>query len=107
MVAGADSAGQVIELLPASDKPARKWGNLLRLNLALLAGALLLGLLALLLPIWQKREEVIALNLLVGKVGADFEVSQRVHDEYTKLAGEYNFITGRKQGMSPFHVATV
>lgn len=98
-VAGIDSAGPDIELLPAHDKPARKWGNLLRLNLALLAVALLLGLVALLLPIWQKREEVIALNLLVGKVSAEFEVSQRVHDEYTKLATEYNYITGKKQGM--------
>ena len=98
-VAGAEPAAQTIELLPANDKPARKWGNLPRLNLALLAGALLLGLVALLLPIWQKREEVIALNALVGKVSADYEISRRVNDEYTKLANEYNYVTGKKQGM--------
>ena len=95
-VAGAEAAGKSIELLPAGEKPARKWGNLLRLNLALLAVALLLGLLALLLPIWQKREAVIALSPLVNKSAADFEVSRRVHDEYTKLATEYNYITAKK-----------
>jgi general secretion pathway protein L len=100
-VAGTETAGKPIELLPAGDKPARKWGNLLRLNLALLAGALLLGLVALLLPIWQKREAVIALNPLVGKSAADYEVSRRVHDEYTKLATEYNYITAKKQSMYP------
>jgi general secretion pathway protein L len=100
-VAATESSGQAIELLPMVDKPARKWGNLLRLNLALLAVALLLGLVALLLPIWQKREAVIALNPLVIKAGADYEINQRVHDEYTKLANEYNYITGKKQGMYP------
>ena len=100
-VADVDAGGQAIELLPASDRPARKWGHLLRLNLALLLGALFLGLIALLLPIWQKREEVIALNPLVSKASADYEVSQRVFDEYTKLATEYNFITGKKQTLHP------
>ncbi len=99
--AAAESSGQAIELLPVADKPARKWGNLLRLNLALLAVALLLGLVALLLPIWQKREAVIALNPLVTKAGVDYEINQRVHDEYTKLANEYNYITGKKHGMQP------
>lgn len=100
-VVTAESTGQAIELLPVADKPTRKWGNLLRLNLALLAVALLLGLVALLLPIWQKREAVIALNPLVTKASADYEINQRVHDEYTKLANEYNYITGKKQGTQP------
>ena len=92
---------QAIELLPAKDKPARKWGNLLKLNLGLLALVAVLALFALLLPIWQKREQVIALNPLVGKANADFEVSQRIHDEYTKQANLHNYITGKKQGMHP------
>ncbi len=93
------AAGLAVELLPANDKPARKWGNLPRLNLALLVAGISLGLLALLLPIWQKREAVITLNPLVGKVSADYDASQRVHEEYTKLVGEYNYITGKKQSM--------
>lgn len=98
-VAGAEAIAQSIELLPSGDKPARKWGNLLRLNLALLALAGMLALIALLLPIWQKREAVIALSPLAGKASAEFEVSQRVNDEYVKLANEHNYITGKKQGM--------
>ena len=100
-VVDSDAAGQTIALLPARDKPTRKWGNLLRINLALLVLALLLGLLALLLPVWQKRELVIALNPLVTKANAEYEVSQRIYDEYTKLVSEYNYITGKKQGMHP------
>jgi len=96
-----ETSGQMMELLPAADKPARKWGNLLRLNLGLLALAAILGLLSLLLPIWQKREQVIALNPLVGKASAEFELNQRVFDEYTRLANEYNYITGKKQGAQP------
>ncbi len=96
-IADADTLGQAIELLPAGDKPSRKWGNLLRLNLALLALATMLMLIALLLPIWQKRESVIALNPLVAKASADYAVSQRLNDEYIKLANEHNYITGRKQ----------
>ena len=97
--ADADPVGQTIELLPASEKPARKWGNLLRLNIALFALAMMFALIALLLPIWQKREAVIALNPVVGKAATEFAVNQRVHDEYVKLANEHNFITGKKQGM--------
>ena len=97
--ADVDLVGQTIELLPASEKPARKWGNLLRLNMALFALAMVFALIALLLPIWQKREAVIALNPLVGKAATEFAVNQRVHDEYVKLANEHNFITGKKQGM--------
>ena len=98
-IADTDPLGQTIELLPAGDKPTRKWGNLLRLNLALLALATLLMLVALLLPIWQKREAVIALNPLVAKASAEYEVSQRLNDDYIKLANEHNYITGRKQSM--------
>ncbi|MEP7154186.1 MAG: PilN domain-containing protein [Betaproteobacteria bacterium] len=100
-VADIDAGGQSMELLPASEKPARKWGQLLKLNLALLGLAVALGLLALLLPIWQKREQVIELSPLVGKASAEFEINQRVFDEYTKLANEYNYITGKKESQHP------
>ena len=96
-IADADPLGQTIELLPAGDKPARKWGNLLTINLALFALATMLMLIALLLPIWQKREAVIALNPLVARASAEYEISQRLNDDYIKLANEHNYITGRKQ----------
>lgn len=90
-----------IDLLPPQDKPARQWGNLLRLNLGLIAVMALLALLAVTLPIWQKREAVIALIPLVDKASADFQQSQRLQEEYTRLANEYNYITGKKHGSHP------
>ncbi len=96
-----DAAVRAIDLLPAADKPARKWGNLLRLNLGLLVAALLLLLVAVLLPIWQKREAVIALNPVADKASADFQLSQRLFDEYTQLAGEFNYIAGKKHANHP------
>jgi general secretion pathway protein L len=85
-----------IDLLPPEARPARKWGNLLRLNLGLLLAALLLLLIAVLLPVWQKREAVIALNPIADKASAEFQISQRLYEEYSQLAGEYNYIVGKK-----------
>lgn len=100
-IADESMARHGIDLLPAQDKPPRQWGNLLRLNLGLIAAMALLALLAVMLPIWQKREAVIALIPLVDKASADFQQSQRLQEEYTRLANEYNYITGKKHGAHP------
>ena len=89
------------ELLPTGEKPARKWGNLVRLNLALLALAAILALLALLLPIWQKREAVIALNPVLAKTSSEYASTTQIQDEYTRLANEYNYIAGKKHTTQP------
>lgn len=96
-VAGSDD----VDLLPAGEKPAQKWGKHLRLNLVLLAVALGFALVALLLPIWQKREKVLELIPQVAKASAEFTGSQRQYDEYSKLAGQYNYITGKKHAQQP------
>jgi general secretion pathway protein L len=90
-----------IDLLPAAERPAQKWGKHLKLNAALAALALGLALLALLLPIWQKREKVLELIPQVAKASAEFTGSQRQYEEYSRLAGQYNYITGRKFGQQP------
>ncbi|MBL8522591.1 MAG: pilus assembly protein PilM [Betaproteobacteria bacterium] len=100
-VVAEEGVNATIDLLPAHEKPPRKWGNLLRINLALMGAIVLLGLLATLLPIWQKREAVIALIPVVEKTSAEFQQNQRLFEEYTKLANEYNYVTGKKQGAHP------
>jgi general secretion pathway protein L len=92
---------RVVDLLPVSMKPAAKWGQRTRWNLVLLALAVVLALIAVLLPVWQKRERVIALIPLVEKAGAEFAVNRKVYDEYAKLAGEYNHIATKKHGAQP------
>lgn len=95
------ASGDDFDLLPAGERPAQKWGKHLKLNAVLLAVALGLALIALLLPIWQKREKVLELIPQVAKASAEFTGSQRQYDEYSKLAGQYNYITGKKHAQQP------
>jgi general secretion pathway protein L len=85
-----------IELLPKSAGVARRWSNIQRINVGLLLLALFLILLALLLPIWQKREMVKELMPLSVKAESEFKITQRVTEDYTRLANEYNYVVSRK-----------
>ena len=100
-IRGDTIGSQMPELLPLDEKPARKWGNLVRLNLVLLALAATLALLALLLPIWQKREAVITLNPVLAKTSSEYTSTMQIQDEYTRLANEYNYIAGKKHTVQP------
>lgn len=90
-----------IELLPKSAGPARRWSNIQRINVGLLLLALLLIFGAVLLPIWQKREMVKELMPLAVKADSEFKVTQRVTEEYARLASEYNFVVGKKHANYP------
>ncbi len=85
-----------IELLPKSAGLARRWSNIQRINVGLLLLALFLILLALVLPIWQKREMVKELMPLAAKTESEFKITQRVTEDYTRLANEYNYVVSRK-----------
>jgi len=89
-------ASAPIELLPKSAGPARRWSNMQRINVGLLVFALLLIFAAVLLPIWQKREMVKELMPLSVKADSEFKITQRVTEDYTRLANEYNFVVGKK-----------
>jgi general secretion pathway protein L len=100
----ADDLGKIyapIELMPANAKPERRWSMVQRLNLVLFLGALALALAAVVLPIWQKRQSVIELMPVAAKANSEFAVTQKISSEYSKLAGEYNFILGKKHGTFP------
>jgi general secretion pathway protein L len=83
--------------LPVSDrKPHRppiglRW----RLALGLLASALLITLLA--LPIWQKRETVIALLEPVARARAAAKETDALRERLTVLTDEYNFLPIKKR----------
>ncbi len=94
-VAG-DRGSPPIDLLPAGERPVRRLTQMQKTNLWLLAAALLLGLLALWVPVIQKRETVKALIPEVQKAEAEAEVSRRVESDYTRLMGQYGYLTARK-----------
>jgi general secretion pathway protein L len=85
-----------IELLSKSAGVARRWSNIQRINVGLLSLALFLILLAVVLPIWQKREMVKELMPLAAKAESEFKITQRVTEDYTRLANEYNYVVSRK-----------
>lgn len=89
------------DLQPSADKPPRRLSRTHVLNLGLLAIAALLVFVAVVLPIWQKRETVKALIPLAQKSGAEFLISERVYTEYSQLVAEYNFLATRKHAIYP------
>jgi general secretion pathway protein L len=90
-----------IDLLPANVKSEKRWSMMQRLNVGLLAAAFLVALAAVVLPIWQKREVVKEMLPLAVKASGEYATTQRVSEEYTKLAGEYNFMLAKKHGSYP------
>ena len=99
-----DSAAEnaaTVDLQPLADKPPRRLSRVHQINIGLLILALLLALVAIILPIWQKRETVKELIPQAEKSGAEFLISERVFSEYTKLAAEYNFLASRKHATYP------
>ena len=90
-----------VDLQPLDDKPPRRLSRIHQINIGLLVLAALLALVAIILPIWQKREIVKELIPQAEKSGAEFLISERVYSEYTKLAAEYNFMASRKHAAYP------
>lgn len=98
---GATNNAAAFDLQPLMDKPPRRLSRSHQLNLALLGLVAVLLFAAVILPIWQKREAVKALNPQAQKSGAEFQISERVYSEYTKLVTEYNFLATRKHAVHP------
>jgi general secretion pathway protein L len=95
------SNARAFDLQPAIDKPAGRLSRMHLINLGLLGLAAALALVAIILPIWQKREAVKVLVQQSEKSGTEFLVSERVYSEYTKLAAEYNFLATKKHAVYP------
>ena len=98
---GATSNAAAFDLQPLMDKPPRRLSRSHQINLGLLGLVAALLFAAVILPIWQKREAVKALNPQAQKSGAEFQISERVYSEYTKLVAEYNFLATRKHAVHP------
>lgn len=100
-IAGASTP---FNLLPPEkrDRPATSGATIAARVLA--AVAAMLALVALVYPVWLKREAVIALYPRMDKAKAGAEVAERVAREIEKLAAEHNFVVAKKQGQQPVAV---
>lgn len=102
-VSVADEAGAetAVDLLPAEKRPLGKSRRLSRVELVLGGGAALLLGVALILPIWQKREMVLALQPLVGKAHQQVDKAEALRRQRDNLLGEYNYLLNKKRERPP------
>ncbi len=68
---------------------------------ALAVAAALLFAIALVLPIWQGRESVIALLPMVAKAKGEAEATDKLARELDRLVADYNFVLGRRHATPP------
>lgn len=88
-------------LLPGGQQQKKKGLQLLRLNVALAFGAVFLLCIVLFLPIWKKRETVLALSPLLDKAHHQAEAAENLRHQLEALIAEYNYLLDKKRESPP------
>lgn len=97
-----DVAGLVPwNLLPAEQRQKSRDTRQLRLNIALASGAAVLLCAALALPIWQKRETVLALHPLLAKAYQRAMTAEDLRHQLEVMMAEYNYLLDKKRQTPP------
>ena len=96
---GAEAAA--LDLLPSEQRGERESARERLLQRALVAAVVILLALALLIPVWRKRETVIALLPLVAKAQQEAQEADRVARELDRQVDEYNFLLAKKHSNYP------
>jgi general secretion pathway protein L len=94
-------AGPPLDLLPTEQRGERESSRERLVQRGLLAAIALLLVVALLLPVWQKRETIIALHPLLAKAKQEAEATDAIARELEKQVSDYNFLLARKHGAYP------
>ena len=92
--------GDAINLMPIeriTAQPSKVRG----INLGLLMLTLILAMAAIIIPIWQKRQAVIALLPIVDRAKQQARETDALRREQKRLAAEYNFMLEKKQEAPP------
>ncbi len=84
-----------LNLLPEADRPETAWWRRWHL-LVPLALVGVLGLVAIVLPIVQKRDYAIALSRITEQARVEADASSALRAQLEALAGDYNFALGKK-----------
>ncbi len=84
------------ELLPVAERAPRRLSRLQKINLGLLATLIALCLSAILVPIAQRRAEVVELQPLVDKARGEADATRKIEAEFQRLSQEYQIATAKK-----------
>ncbi len=90
-----------LELLPQSDRPARRLTTRQKINIGLLVALLTLIVAALVTPIAMMRGQIKTLAPLVDKARSEAEATRKVEAEFQRLQQEYQLATGKKYASYP------
>ena len=93
--------GDAINLMPTERNAATQPSKLRGVNPGLLLLTLLLAMAAITIPIWQKRQAVIALLPIVDRAKQQARETDALRREQERLAAEFNFMLDKKQAVPP------
>lgn len=94
-------AGAPLDLLPLEQHGERESAREVLVQRALLGAVVLLAALALLLPIWRKRETIIALHPVLAKARQEAEATSTLATQLEREVADYNFLLAKKHGTYP------
>jgi general secretion pathway protein L len=90
-----------LDLLPSEQRGERETSRERMVQRSLAAAVLILFALALAIPLWQKRQTVIALMPLVDRAQQEAQATDRVARQLEREADDYNFLLARKHANYP------
>ena len=95
----ATSRGSRLNLLPEAERTAVAWWRRWRLWVPLALVAVVL-LIAILLPIWQKRGYVIALSQTTNQARVQADAASGLRQQLEQMTDDYNYVLGKKYGFA-------
>jgi general secretion pathway protein L len=90
-----------LDLLPSEQRGERETSRERMVQRSLIAAVLILFALALAIPLWQKRQTVIALMPLVDRAQQEAQATDRIARQLEREADDYNFLLARKHANYP------
>jgi general secretion pathway protein L len=90
-----------LDLLPSEQRGERETARERLVQRLLAAAVVVLLALALIVPMWQKRETFIALQPVVAKARQEAESTDRVASQLERQVNDYNFLLAKKHANYP------